>query len=134
MIWHCTGISLYKLEIIRYVGGHQIIHGAYIHIHTCTYSIYVQVCFVVFEMRVPYCLILHLQYAAGQRMSRRDRDMLDHLEDQELTMSRREHHLEVAERSWLRKCSVLLRPFQITIGIVCFLMALLIFLSLLLTK
>ncbi|RUS69725.1 hypothetical protein EGW08_022511 [Elysia chlorotica] len=67
-------------------------------------------------------------------MSSRAQRVDDILAAEESLITRQERHLQVAEKSWLRKCLVLLRPFEIIIGIVCFVMALLVFLSLLLTN
>lgn len=66
----------------------------------------------------------------NSRAARQDADLAeeDHL------MARRERHLIALEKSWCHKCWILLRPFEIIVGIVFFLLALLIFISLLLTK
>ena len=67
-------------------------------------------------------------------MSRRDRRRLEELEERVEVMTRREQHLQATERSWLHKCAIILRPFQIVFGVVFLLVTLLIFLSLLLTR
>jgi LMBR1 domain-containing protein 1 len=69
----------------------------------------------------------------GSRTSRAARRNEDLVEQGHL-LARRERHLSASEKSWLRKCSVLLRPFEIVLGVVFFLLALLIFVSLLLTN
>nr|KAG5696001.1 hypothetical protein BaRGS_023380 [Batillaria attramentaria]KAG5709643.1 hypothetical protein BaRGS_001693 [Batillaria attramentaria] len=56
------------------------------------------------------------------------------LEEEDRLMARQERHLQEQERSWCQKCLMLLRPFEIVLGVVCFLLGLLIFISLLLTK
>jgi LMBR1 domain-containing protein 1 len=67
-------------------------------------------------------------------MNARDCREFDRLEDDEEVMSRRERHLEAAEKSCLNKCFIVCRPFQVIFGIVFILIAALIFISLLLTK
>ena len=67
-------------------------------------------------------------------MTSRDRRRIEDLEDEDRLMARREHNLERVERSCLAKCALILRPFQVVFGIIFFVMALLVFLSLLLTK
>ena len=49
-------------------------------------------------------------------------------------LSRRERHLEDAEKSWLRKFKLVLRPFEVMMGIMFFILAFLVFISLLMTK
>jgi LMBR1 domain-containing protein 1 len=56
------------------------------------------------------------------------------LDEEERLLEREEKHLEVKEKSILRKCLLVLRPFEVVFGAVFFLVTLLIFVSLLLTK
>ncbi|GFN89415.1 lmbr1 domain containing 1 [Plakobranchus ocellatus] len=74
------------------------------------------------------------KYSSRSTMSSRAQRVDDILAAEESLISRQERHLQAAERSWLNKCWVLLRPFEIVIGVVCFVVALLVFLSLLLTN
>ena len=67
-------------------------------------------------------------------MGTRDRRRVESLEAQERMMSRRSRHLVNTEQSWIAKCAVILRPFQVIFGVVFLLLAMLVFLSLLLTK
>ena len=78
--------------------------------------------------------IYPLQYGIGSRTSARDRHRNTHLEEEERQLVRQERHLEAKEKSWCQKALVLLRPFEIVLGIVFFLIGLLVFISLLLTK
>ena len=66
-------------------------------------------------------------------MSNRDARRMGDLEESEALMERQERHLE-ARDNLCQRCWVVLRPFAIVIGIVLILVALLVFLSLLLTK
>ncbi len=76
-----------------------------------------------------------LQYRSGRRrMTSRDRRRIDELQDENRLLERRTARLVQVEQSCLAKCAVILRPFQVVFGIIFFLMALLVFLSLLLTK
>ena len=81
-----------------------------------------------------YLLFHNLKYSSRASMSSRAQRVDDILAAEESLITRQDRHLQAAEKSWLRKCLILLRPFEIIIGIVCFVMALLVFLSLLLTK
>ncbi|GFR80356.1 LMBR1 domain containing 1 [Elysia marginata] len=77
---------------------------------------------------------LRQKYSSRASMSSRAQRVDDILAAEESLIARQDRHLEAAERSWLRKCMILLRPFEIIVGVVCFLMALLVFLSLLMTN
>lgn len=77
---------------------------------------------------------LRQKYSSRASMSSRAQRVDDILAQEESLINRQERHLQAAEKSWCRKCWVLLRPFEIIIGVVCFVMALLVFLSLLLTN
>jgi len=68
------------------------------------------------------------------RLTSRDRQQLEELEERDRFLARREQHLDDAQRSCLTKCLLVLRPLQIFFGIMFFLMELIIFLSLLLTN
>ncbi|XP_077990655.1 putative lysosomal cobalamin transporter [Glandiceps talaboti] len=70
----------------------------------------------------------------GRTMSRRDRNRISDLEQKEKLIKRRRRHLQKANTSWLNRCSLLWRPFEVILGIVLSLLALLIMLSLLLTS
>lgn len=67
-------------------------------------------------------------------MSSRARIEDENLAEEERLIGKRARLLENSEKSWLRKCLLLLRPFEIIFGVVFFLMAVLVFVSLLLTK
>ncbi|CAL1530463.1 unnamed protein product [Lymnaea stagnalis] len=77
---------------------------------------------------------LREKFANRSSMSSRARRVDTTLAEEERLMSRRERHLVASEKSWCRKCMILLRPFEIIMGVVFFLMALLVFISLLLTN
>ncbi|KAI0232159.1 putative lysosomal cobalamin transporter, partial [Lamellibrachia satsuma] len=68
------------------------------------------------------------------RMSSRDRQRLEQLEDHEQLIERRQSHLVVNEGSCLHRCSALLRPFKIAMAVLFILVATLIFISLILTN
>lgn len=74
------------------------------------------------------------KYGISSRPSARDRHRDGNLEDEERHLVRQERHLEAKEKSWFQKCLVLLRPFEIAVGFIFFLLGLLIFISLLLTN
>ncbi|XP_013083911.2 probable lysosomal cobalamin transporter [Biomphalaria glabrata] len=74
------------------------------------------------------------KYSRQSTLSRRATRLDENLSEQERLMSRRQRHLQLSEKSWLRKCMLLLRPFEIIFGIIFFLLALLLFVSLLLTN
>eukprot|EP00058_Branchiostoma_floridae_P008074 XP_002593562.1 hypothetical protein BRAFLDRAFT_88503 [Branchiostoma floridae] len=76
---------------------------------------------------------LHVKYQDGRRMTNRDRKEMDELDEKLHLLRRRERHLLSAERSWLNKCFIVCRPFQMVFGIVFILLALIIFVSLLLS-
>ena len=73
------------------------------------------------------------QYRPGQSMSSSDRRRIQELESQDVIMARRERHLVAFEHSCMRWCGMALRPLQLVFGIIFFLLAVLIFVSLLLT-
>ncbi|CAH1773431.1 unnamed protein product, partial [Owenia fusiformis] len=74
------------------------------------------------------------KYSNGRPMRQRDRIKIAELEETDRLMSRQEAQLESRELSCLSKCSILLRPVEILAGIVFFLIALVVFVSLLLTN
>ncbi|XP_066272446.1 probable lysosomal cobalamin transporter [Branchiostoma lanceolatum] len=76
---------------------------------------------------------IHVKYQDGRRMTSRDRREMDDLDEKLHLLRRRERHLLSAERSWLNKCFIVCRPFQMVFGIVFILLALIIFVSLLLS-
>lgn len=67
-------------------------------------------------------------------MSSRDRERLEDLEEEEKVINRRISHLEAMKKSCLARCTRLFRPCQIIFGILYFLLALLVFIALLMTK
>ena len=67
-------------------------------------------------------------------MSRRNRRQIEELEEENRLIGTHEAELEQTENSVIHKCSIILRPFQVVFGILYFLIALLIFVSLLHTK
>ena len=67
-------------------------------------------------------------------MTSRDRRRLTDLEEQERLVARQERHLLDIEKNCLNKCSIVCRPFEVVFGVIFFLVALIIFISLLLTK
>lgn len=77
---------------------------------------------------------IKVKYSDGKRFSSRDRKRLTDLEESENLLTRQQRHLDEKDKSYLHKCSFLLRPLEVATGIVLFLMALLIFISLLLTN
>ncbi|XP_013380006.1 probable lysosomal cobalamin transporter [Lingula anatina] len=74
------------------------------------------------------------KYGAGRRISARDRRQIESLEDEEHLLERQERHLQAEANNCCSKCLKILRPLEMIAGIVFFLVALLIFLSLLLTN
>lgn len=56
------------------------------------------------------------------------------MDEEERLLQREERHLEVKERSVLQKCLLVLRLFEVVFGVLFFLVTLLVFVSLLLTK
>ena len=73
------------------------------------------------------------QYSGGRRVSSRDAARISDLEESEALMERQERHLQ-ARDTCCQKCWLILRPFAIVFGILLILVAVLVFLSLLLTK
>ncbi|XP_061181759.1 probable lysosomal cobalamin transporter [Saccostrea echinata] len=67
-------------------------------------------------------------------LSSRNRDRVEILDEEERLLEREEKHLEAKEKSLLRKCLLILRPFEVVFGVAFFLVTLLIFVSLLLTN
>ena len=89
---------------------------------------------VLFSYSSKPCLGLCFQYTSGRRnISIRDAARISEMEESEALMERKERHL-AAKDTCCQKCLVVLRPFQIVFGIVFIALALLIFISLLLTK
>jgi LMBR1 domain-containing protein 1 len=66
-------------------------------------------------------------------MSSRDAARVSDLEESGALMERQERHLE-ARDTCCQKCWLVLRPFAVVFGILLILVAILVFLSLLLTK
>lgn len=73
------------------------------------------------------------KYSGGRNMSSRDAARVSDLEESEALMERQERHLE-ARDTCCHKCWLILRPFAIVFGILLILVAILVFLSLLLTN
>lgn len=74
------------------------------------------------------------RYTGRRTMSSRDRTRIAELEENRRFVERQERHLAEEQNSCLRKCLLVFRPFEIFIGCFFLLIALLIFLSLLLTN
>ncbi|KAL8570663.1 hypothetical protein ACOMHN_039098 [Nucella lapillus] len=74
------------------------------------------------------------KYGVGGHSTVRDRRSDGTLEEEERQLVRQERHLEAQESSWLQKCLVLLRPFEVVLGLLFLLLGLLVFISLLLTN
>jgi len=70
----------------------------------------------------------------GNRLTNRERRQLSQLEETERLISREEQHLEEHRSSLFYKCRNIVRPFQITVGIAAGILALLLWISLMLTK
>lgn len=77
---------------------------------------------------------LRSRYRRGERLSRRDQRAQDGLEEEEQLLSRQERHLALAERSCVKRCGRCLWPLFIVVGCVLFVVAILILLTLILTK
>ncbi|PVD23009.1 hypothetical protein C0Q70_16270 [Pomacea canaliculata] len=77
---------------------------------------------------------IRAKYGLSRSTSTRYQRRNAELEEQERQLARQERHLAASENSWCQKCLTLLRPFEIVLGVVCFLLALLVFISLLLTN
>ncbi|XP_045160510.2 probable lysosomal cobalamin transporter [Mercenaria mercenaria] len=73
------------------------------------------------------------KYSGGRSMSSRDASRVSDLEESEALMERQERHLE-ARDTCCQKCWLIFRPFAIVFGILLILVAVLVFLSLLLTN
>lgn len=73
------------------------------------------------------------KYSGGRKVSRRDASRIANLEESEALMERQERHLE-AHDTCCQKCWLIFRPFAVVIGILLILLAILVFLSLLLTN
>lgn len=73
------------------------------------------------------------KYVGSRRMSSRVRSRLTKMEDEERLLSHRQKRLSSAESRWCKNCFVLCRPLQILLGLVFFLLALLIAVSLVIT-
>ncbi|KAH9500668.1 putative lysosomal cobalamin transporter [Bulinus truncatus] len=58
----------------------------------------------------------------------------ENLSEQDHLMKRRQRHLQILEKSCFRKCMTFFRPLEIIFGVVFFILALLLFISLLLTN
>ena len=67
-------------------------------------------------------------------MPRREKRRLDELEQQDDALCRNEESIITVRNSFLFKCRYIYRPIQIILGIILFLFALLIFISLLLSN
>ncbi|CAG5116660.1 unnamed protein product [Candidula unifasciata] len=74
------------------------------------------------------------KYLNRRSFTSRARRHEDNLVEEDHLLARRERHLIASENSWFHKCFFLLRPFEIVLGVVFFLLALLVFISLLLTN
>lgn len=73
------------------------------------------------------------KYGGGRKITRRDAARIENLEENEALMNRQERHLE-ARDTCCQKMLIILRPFAIVFGILLIMVALLVFLSLLLTN
>lgn len=73
------------------------------------------------------------KYGRGKKMSNRDASTIATLEESEALMERQERHLG-ARDTCCQRCLIVLRPFAIVFGILLILVAILVFLSLLLTN
>lgn len=73
------------------------------------------------------------KYSGGRSMSSRDAARVSDLEESGALMERQERHLE-ARDTCCQKCWLVLRPFAVVFGILLILVAILVFLSLLLTN
>ncbi|XP_067677707.1 probable lysosomal cobalamin transporter [Haliotis asinina] len=71
------------------------------------------------------------KYSSRKRFSNRGQQ---HTDEQDRLMERQLRHLEANDRSCIRKCLLVLRPFEMLFGFLFLLVALLIFISLLLTN
>lgn len=69
-----------------------------------------------------------------KKLSSRECSVLADLEESQHLIERQERHLNEAELSWTSKCRLLIRPFQIILGILGAVFGFLIWLSLLLTN
>ncbi|XP_072016820.1 probable lysosomal cobalamin transporter [Amphiura filiformis] len=69
-----------------------------------------------------------------KKMSSRDKDRLDNLQDEEDLIQRKERHLVTIQKSLWYKCGVCWRPFQVVLGIALIPMGILVFISLILTS
>lgn len=74
------------------------------------------------------------RYTGRRTMSARDRTRIAELEENRRFVERQERHLAEEQSSCIRKCLLVFRPFEIFIGCFFLVIALLIFLSLLLTN
>ncbi|XP_059144900.1 probable lysosomal cobalamin transporter [Physella acuta] len=86
------------------------------------------------EQRTQQREAIRKKYSNRANMSSRARRVDENLAEEERLIGKRARLLENSEKSWLRKCFLLLRPFEIIFGVVFFLMAILVFVSLLLTN
>ena len=77
---------------------------------------------------------LRNRYADGKKMAKRDCRSKEYLEAQDRLLKKREKQLQRVSKGWLEKCRKCWRPFTVVIGIVLFLLAVLVFLSLLLSN
>ncbi|KAL4237090.1 putative lysosomal cobalamin transporter [Mactra antiquata] len=84
------------------------------------------------ETRDKIASIRH-KYSGRRNMSNRDAARISDLEESEALMERQERHL-VARDTCCQKCLIIFRPFAIVFGILLILLAILVFLSLLLTN
>ena len=66
-------------------------------------------------------------------MPSRERTRLENLQQQEMTLTRNEESIKILRRSCLFKCRFIYRPMQIIFGLLLIAVALLIFISLMLS-
>ncbi|CAF1239396.1 unnamed protein product, partial [Rotaria sordida] len=78
--------------------------------------------------------ILRDRYPRRVKMPSRERHKLEELEQKEAVLSRNEESIKIVRRSLFFKCRFIYRPVQIILGVLLFLFALLIFISLLLSN
>lgn len=74
------------------------------------------------------------KYRNGRLMASHDRRAMEALQEEERLMERQLNYLDTERHSWFNKCSCVIRPFEIVLGIFFGLLGLIIFISLLLSS
>ena len=77
---------------------------------------------------------LQAKYMGGRKMNKKDKRELEELEKEERLLSRRSNVIEHHKTGWMAKCIRYTRPFQVIIGVILLLIAVVIFVSILLTR